>query len=289
MGAFAAGNPDAGAIAPAPAPRSLLAPLPQVGAARPPRDEYQLERAKDGSGDLIYEASGFTARVARDGAVRFRDRHGTVHFFPYLPFIGGRGGARPPGPAVSPLEEVIRNGLARRRTPTPAGPPPDPIANETLSPSTTFSRFRPDPREACLYPSPCFFEASVVLVGLQGTFDVTDELMRLAGKDPYRYEKARFLTATRELRGRMAGRAHAEDVTRSGAELPHRLRQIACDDRLSVADRRAIIEALRAELDGALPEARAQADRIGRFLDDWDRSAAGGAGIGCPPREPVLP
>jgi hypothetical protein len=122
----------------------------------------------------------------------------------------------------------------------------------------------------------------VTLFTVTGTLDLTDELMRLAHEDPYRYQKARFLTATREMRIRMAGHAHAEDVARSRAELPTRLEEIACDQGRSVADRRAIIAALRAELDAATPEGRTQGDRIRRFLDDWDR--ADGGVRACPGR-----
>jgi len=265
-----------------PAPRSLLSlPGPPKAA---PLDEYQLRRASDGSGDLIYEASGFTARVARDGAVRFRDRHiAGIRFLPILPSISPRPGLRPDVPTV---EDMLR-GLGRRRgaDPTgadPTGFPADPIANETLMPSTTFSRFRPDPREICYYPNPCFTNAPVTLLSVHGTLDITDELMRIAHQDPYRFQKARFLTATREMRVRMAGRAHAEDVARSGADLPRHLEDIACDDTLSRVDRRAILEALRAELDVSTPEGRAQGDRIRRFLEDWDREDGGARA--CPAR-----
>lgn len=253
-----------------PQPRSLLSlPPPRQP---PPPDEYRFRRATDGSGDLIHEASGFYANVARDGAVRFRDRHVTnLRFLPFLPIPGAR-------PGVPSLEEVVR-GLGGRGRGGPNRPPEapasDPIANETLSPSTTFSRFRPDPREICRYPNPCFSSAPVTLLTVTGTLDITDELMRLAHEDPYRFQKARFLTATREMRIRMAGHAHAEDVARSRAELPRRLEQIACDQGLSVADRRAVIEALRAELDVATPEGRAQAQRIRVFLESWGPADGG--------------
>ncbi len=265
---------------PPPTPRSLLqAPLPGgPGEASP--EAYRLQRAGDGSGDLTYETGGFRARIARDGAVTFRDRHITaLNLLSFLP-LSGRSAMRP---SVPSLQEVIL-GVGRKNspsTPLPPGVPFDPTPNETLYPSTTVSRFRPDVREACRYPSPCFVEATVVVINISGTIDATDELMRLAGQDPYRYQKARFLTATRELRIRMAGRAHAEDVARSGADLPRHLLEIACDDRMSNADRRAVIVALGAELDGSTPEARALGDRIRRFVVDWGDD---GAGVRCPPR-----
>jgi hypothetical protein len=269
---------------PAATPRSLLqAPAPG-GLAEPPPDGYRLQRASDGSGDLTYETAGFRARIARDGSVTFRDRHVTdLTLLSILPLpLSGHAALRP---SVPSLQDVIL-GLARKKppptTPLPPGVPFDPTPNETMYPSTTVSRFRPDTREACRYPSPCFFEAAVIMIGVSGKFDATDELMRLAGQDPYRYQKARFLTATREMRIRMAGRAHAEDVARSGADLPPRLLDIACDDRMSSADRRAVIVALGAELDGSTAEARALGDRIRRFVVDWGDDAGGG--VRCPPR-----
>jgi len=276
-----AGGSDGGAPPP---PRSLLS-LSSPRQA-PPADEYRLRRASDGSGDLVYEASGFSARVFRDGAVRFRDRHVTnLKFLPFLPVAGAR-------PGVPSLQDVLRGLGGRRRgdpNASPNGPLPptsDPetaTANETLTPSTTFSRYRPDPREICTYPNPCFSDAPVTLLTVTGTLDITDELMRLAHEDPYRFQKARFLTATREMRIRMAGHAHAEDVARSGAELPGHLRAIACEDSRSLAERRAIIQALRAELDLATPEGRAQADRIRLFLEAWDRTDGGTPS--CPARK----
>ncbi len=233
---------------------------------------------------MVYEASGFYARVARDGAVRFRDRHITnFKFLPFLPVAGAR-------PGVPSLQEMLRGLGGRRRgdpnaSPNARPPTSDPdtaIANETLSPSKTFSRYRPDPREICRYPSPCFSDAPVTLLTVTGTLDITDELMRLAHEDPYRFQKARFLTATREMRIRMAGHAHSEDIARSGAEMPGRLREIACDQSRSVADRRSVIQALRAELDVATSEGRAHAERIRLFLEAWDRTDGGAPS--CPPR-----
>jgi hypothetical protein len=157
------------------------------------------------------------------------------------------------------------------------------------------TRFRPDPREECQYPRSCFFQASVVLVGISARLDFTDEVMRLHRQDPYRYEKARFLTATREMRTRMAARAHAEDLQHSAAELPAHLQQIVCDGGLGLGEKRAVLEALRSELDSGTDAA--QSDQLIRgALQTLERPDAGGA---CPlsatppaptsTRQPVAP
>jgi hypothetical protein len=257
-------------------PPSLLAPL-TLKAPRPTEDEYLLRRTKDGSGDLVYEAPGFTARVARDGAVTFSDRHigRGVHILPMSPLPSRtRYG-------VPSLEETIRNHGRHRPEPPADAPPPDEIAN----PSTHVSRYRPDVREICRYPQPCFVEAPALALGASATLDITDEIMRMAHQDPYRYAKARFLTATREMRVRMATRAHKQDLRRSAAELPALLQRIACDDRMSLTDRRAIIESLRGEMDLSTAEGGAAASAIGRFLETFTAPDGGAAGNGpaCPP------
>ncbi|HTA19291.1 MAG TPA: hypothetical protein VK989_08360, partial [Polyangia bacterium] len=144
------------------------------------------------------------------------------------------------------------------------------------------SPYRPDPSEACYYPMDCYFQAAVVLVGVGGTFDLTDELYRLSGKDPYRHEKARFLAATRELRGGLSARAVAGDVRRASAALMERLRSIACDDSRSVAERRAFVEALRREMDGDTDDARAAVETIARFIATHFDAQRFDAGVPCP-------
>jgi hypothetical protein len=261
--ALAAG--DAGAPGPAaspppaPAPPSLLAPPKK---AAPPADRsYELHRAKDGSGDLVYEAPGFTARIAPDGTARFIDRHFRL-IGPWsllAPVAPPRGQAS----LQSLIVDVLGRKTPHRSQPADADPPPGPVP---LVPAMT--PYRPDPREACTYPRPCFFDAAVVIVGVGGGFDLTDELMRLAGQDPYRVEKARFLAATSPLRGGLAARALGANVRRATKELPGELEAIACDGGRSVRERRATIEALRDEIAGDTPAARAAVKTITRFLDE---------------------
>jgi hypothetical protein len=253
---------DAGAPPPVvrPPSPSLLAPMWKPP---PPADRsYTLVRAKDGTGDLVYEAPGFTARIAPDGTPRFIDHRFTFmrpwSFVPFAPL---------PGPSGRPsLQGVVVDLLSHRKpgrgSPADANPPPAPVP---LKP--TMTPYRPDPAEACRYPRSCYFEAAVVLVGVGGTFDLTDELMRLAGEDPYRHEKAKFLSATTDLRGGLAARALVDNVRRASAALPATLEAIACDASRPVRERRAVIESLRQELDGDALAARAAAATITRFLE----------------------
>src|SRR5262249_569466 len=117
------------------------------------------------------------------------------------------------------------------------------------------SQYRPDPSEACQYPRSCYFQP-VIVVGPAGGVDLTDQTMRFSGQDPDRHEKARFLAATRDTRDRMGARAAAEDIRVAKADISARMLAIACDQRRSERERRAVLEALRRELDGTTPAAR---------------------------------
>jgi hypothetical protein len=275
MAAADAGAPDAGAPAP-----SLLAPFKNP-VQTPPRDQYELHRAKDGSRDLLYEATAFTARVARDGSVKFHDKGLAVALLPLL-FLPR--GYRPPAPDVPSLQSFARDSFLHL---TPKHIPPE-LRDESTTyygsrlPIPTTTPFRPDPREACLYPRSCFFEADVTIINVTGTFDVTDEVMRFSGQDPYRFAKAQFLAATREMRAKLAARAHADDVRDAAAALPDRLQRIRCDDRMSVADRLAILRGLRAELDTTAPEARIAVAQIDVALAAFETSARPDGAPACP-------
>lgn len=249
-------------LAPAPAPSS-------AEPAAPPLEDYRLQRAKDGSGDLLYDATAFSARIARDGSVRFKDKG--VSVLSLIPFLPG-----PPPPGVPTLQGMIL-GWGRKG---PKAPPTnrDSPPNDPHAAANTTSRYHPDQRDDCRYPRSCFFEAKVVLVGATWSLDITDAVMRLRGQDPYRYQKARFLTATRELRVRMAGRAHAEDMQRSASELPRRLKDIACDTQLTLSERRQVLEALGSELDGSQ-----DADRSAALIRDILQSLTEpDGGVSCP-------
>ena len=268
------GAVDGGVPSPPPAaPDPFLLRAPRKDP--PPADRsYELHRAKDGTGDLLYEGPGFKARIARDGTARFIDKHFSLlapwSFLPFAPL--------PPPRGAPSLQSTFADLLARRKPgqgwQRDADPPPGPVP---LLPQ--MSSYRPDPKEVCTYPRPCYFEAGIVLIGLGGTFDLTDELLRLSGQDPYRREKAHFLAATSQLRGGLAARALGENIRSALGGLPARLEEIVCDPQRSVRERRAIVEALRQEIDGDTPAAREAVATITRFLET--RFEAGDRGVRC--------
>jgi len=241
----------------APRTRSLLDPLPEVKRA-PPDEVYRLRDAKDGTGELVYEEAGFTARVARDGTVEFKPKRVSgINLLPVLPKKKGIHFG------VPSLQSALKATAEGRSPPSPPLPPDDgspPPETTTVIPSV--SRYRPDPREGCHMCG----ELPPLQFNMTWRFDVTEELLRMNGQDPYRYQKAKFLVATRDLRTEMAAKTHAQRIQRAVGELPSRLLSIACDERLSLRDRRAILEALRAELDVGINGGRVAAERIDTFL-----------------------
>jgi len=227
--------------------------LPAVGTTPPRSDQYQLRPAGDGTGDLVYEGSTFTARIAADGVVSFRDRRASL---------------------LSPLA-ILKPVAAPRNVPSLQGtvvglvqngkPPP---GDDRAQNDTSFLLVAPpspnhaDPREGC---KNCSFDDPLFSL-VAWRFDVTDEVMRLSGRDPNRYAKARFLYATRDTRARRAAEFHAESIRAARDRLPRLLEQIAADDRRSPRERRAVLLSLRDELDGSSPDAQAAARTIDAFV-----------------------
>ena len=76
---------------------------------------------------------------------------------------------------------------------------------------------------------------------LRGGFDLTDWAERVVGNDPYRYEKKKYLEATRAEREKMA-RAALRDLLRDAVlAAPAILRSIWRDDSLTTAEKRRLL------------------------------------------------
>lgn len=262
-------GPDVDRAAPQPAqppPRSLLDPVGPQPVALP---EVDLKDANDGSGDLLYQGNGFSARVAPDGSVTFKDKNLTGSTpIPWFPMK-----ARMPVPSLqSSLVSLLQGRKPPKQPPLEeeVGLPP-PVTKQVIP---DVSRYRPDPREDC---RECSFNSLAVPIQGLTRFDTADQLERLSGKDPHRYQKAQFLAATSERRVRMAARMHATNISRASDDLPGRLEAIACDARLTYRERRAIIAALSAEMDTTTPEGASARKSIATFLTRFD-----GGGVGCP-------
>ena len=210
---------------------------------------YGLRRSGDG---YVHDTPNFEAHVARDGVVSFKDKHASVAglFFP----IGAlKNLPRPKGPT---LESTLRDRLGkRRRSPSPPPPaePPPPLPNTI------------DWNAICPPGSTCDKRLDPTLLQVRGNFDLTDEIMRAHGQDPYAREKARFLSATFEFRIKLALEARKADMKAALADLPEPLDELWADQRYSPRERRRILYELWLEMDQT-PQGERAAGAITDFV-----------------------
>jgi hypothetical protein len=190
--------------------------------------EYRLRQVGEG---YLYVSPRFEARVGRDGLVNFKDRRGSITF----PFFD-----KVPLPRGPTLESTVRDYLGKRRG-RKNEPPPEP------EPEPYWRRM--EPSEVCPPRSPCYVPETATAIKVRGSFDLTDEIMRGLGQDPYASEKARFLSATFEFRIKLAIAARRADLKREIGKLPERLDELLGDGRYSARERRRILYELWRETD----------------------------------------
>ncbi len=187
--------------------------------------------------------------------------------------LGNRAAARQATQSAEGTDAVVR-GLG----PAPMAP------YSTLS----LSRHRPYTLELCEDPkSRCHYAPRVIVAGggavtVGGTWDVTDEWLRLVGDDPYRHEKARFLAATASLRGRMRDEVRGRALREALARLPATLEAIWNEPGVPMEERRVRIVAVADEASGQPGEEQVRA-AVKEFL----RRKGDAAGKGGP--EPAPP
>jgi hypothetical protein len=76
---------------------------------------------------------------------------------------------------------------------------------------------------------------------LRGQFDLTDWAERMVGNDPYRYEKHKYLEATRPEREKMARELLRELLREAVIAAPGLLRELWADESLTTAERRRLL------------------------------------------------
>jgi hypothetical protein len=227
---------DAGAPDARQAPRASLAPQ------TPPR--YPLRPVRGGGYE--YEDDHIKARVAEDGRVTFATR-GLGDAVKWLPFLPED---HPPG--TQTLQGSVLSLLGRGGRKAPTLPPPIPLGTR-LSPNEPMSRRDIDTQ---------YLARRAALPLLMIKVDINDLYLRLMGEDPYRYDKARFLTETFELRMRLATRSHAAAVRRSLETLPAQLEALWNEGSRPTFERKLVLCELWAELDESDPAARKAARLI---------------------------
>jgi hypothetical protein len=210
-------------------PRPNLLPTPTAVSQEP---RYRLRPTPNGGYE--YEDTRFKAVIAPDGRVSFDDRRLSTKWqlIPLFP--------KNHPPNTPTLESTLRDLLRGRKVARPPVEEPVPQRPLATGPMTeTERRRRQEPFD------------TVPVVAVSGTFDLTDEYYRMLGEDPYRYEKARFLGSTFDMRLKMAAQAEVHDLRRSLHELPERLARLWKDPTHPPSARRLIICALYDELRGS--------------------------------------
>ena len=81
-----------------------------------------------------------------------------------------------------------------------------------------------------------------------GSADLTDEYYRMLGEDPYRYDKAKFLSSTYDMRLKMAAESQVRDMRLALHDLPNRLDRLWRDPGQPPAAKRLLICRLWSEL-----------------------------------------
>ncbi len=217
----------------------LQIPIGPAFPTRPNEGRYDLERTADGG--YHYRDIRFDARVAPDGHVTFTDAHMRLETrvlgIPLRKYERGSDG-RPSLAAA--LRQVLRG--------DPDRPLPACVANNP---------YRNDPQAPLTNPHWC-----PPLLAVVGTFDLTDEVMKATGQGWYRFEKAKFLSATFEFRIKLAVERHRKLLREALAELPTRLDGLWNDPGYSQREKKRILCLLWSEVELRDPQASAAADII---------------------------
>ena len=219
------------------------------------RPEHILEGSyglrKWGEG-YVYRDQKFEARVAPDGTVSFKDKHGNASLFTPFSWIG-KSRAQQRQQQWLPAR-TARDPVEYRHTPWVA--PREPPQNPRGIPQ----------EEICPPSSSCYALPATMAIEVSGGFDLTDEIMRALGKDPYALDKARFLSATFEFRMKLAIAQRKRQLGKALDELPQDLDNLWADARYSPRERRRILYELWYETDRT-PEG----DRAAKMIDAFIR------------------
>ncbi len=258
-----------------PSPLIPLAPG-RPGTANAERS-FQLRSQPDGG--YLYEGTKFSAVVRSDGTVEFSEHRtrSSLHVLPPVPgnpYVQTRD--------LSRIQQRLGDQLARQSAFTLLRPAPRlPRVNLAGNgPSAALSPYRrlanPD---SCFLPDGtniCTCEAAVrygserehgcddqpLNIVSHTAFDLTDEYVRVLGKDPLAAEKAQFLAATFELRVRLATVSREQDERRAATALSSQLEELWKDTRRTPREKRRILFELwlandRVQGDGAAASPRA--------------------------------
>ena len=247
----------------APQPPPWAMPSKTPASAAPQLRPFQLKPHAVIDGYMC-ETAAFTALVFPDGSVDFRRSK------------PGAGGSMPV--RIMPFPLNYKPEALPPDTPSLAGEvgkllgkPPDrnPKPQIVEGPKPGAPYMFADTMSLCEDPkSRCFVEnrSMAQLITATGPLDATEEVMRMVGDDPAKYEKARFLAATAPFRTTLAERTRKRELRQAIEELPNLLTRIWRTPTLTRDERLKIVSALREEVDPSAPGGEAALTTIDAFL-----------------------
>ncbi len=180
--------------------------------------------------------------VRTPGVSSHGQAEGLATFQPAHPDLNGPMAFPPPAEKPRDLlaPPVARNGSQPRELPRVIHGGAGVTANVAEDGSIRFH----DSKGIVLDDSPFQAVGSGVGVGVSGHFDVTDQVMKLAGQDPYAAVKSKMAEETRERRLCMAWRYQGERRKQELFTLSTKVRRIAARADLFAAQRRELVFAI---------------------------------------------
>jgi hypothetical protein len=207
--------------------RPSFLPTPTAIAQEP---RYRLKPRRDGGYD--YDDTRFKAVITPDGRVSFDEHRIANNRWYLIPVLPQN---HPPGTQTleGALKELLRRQPVSRSQPEPSMPE----RPRAAGPLTEADRRRMEE-----------YGHFVPVVTTTGNADLTDEYYRMLGEDPYRQEKARFLSSTYDMRLKMAAESQVRDMRLALHDLPTRLDRLWKDPAQPPAAKRLMICMLWSEL-----------------------------------------
>jgi hypothetical protein len=186
------------------------AEIRREGPDRTPSDVHQYLLRPLDDGTFFYDGLGFSAVIAKDGAVEFHSKEWTPRSR-FVDIITNTGEGRKPLVWPYPLPSGYR---------------------------VTPYDYREEQVNALRPELPA---AEPIFVDAGGRFDITDAYASARGQNLYTSAEITFLSDTFDLRMKMAAQSQRQILSQALAELPDRLNVIWTDPQLSPAERRQVI------------------------------------------------
>ncbi len=236
----------------------VAVPSDPLNLRSPPAVESSYYLEPRGHGGYSYQGGRIGADIDPDGRVVFRVRERIrTESFRIGPLEIER-------PGMSGGAGSLRSGRADPAVSVPGATPPIRDVRRNVSADSRRSRGGAHPSRGPIF------------VAARARVDLIDEFVRWgSGHSPDRYDQARFLAATFELRMVMAAEHRALRLREAAGELPKRLAGVWVAEGYTKRERRRILFLLWSEIDQGSEDGRAAAEAIESWVRDHLRVNSG--------------